>query len=152
MEPENQRGFTLLELLVVGALFAVLAVLAIVFIRPMDYEPVRRDAERQAGAAHIAHAIKAYARDNGKLPDGVTEELALIGRHEEMLDLCPALEPKYSPGLPVDPAARIAGTSCENTGQPFVTGYAVQATGDRKFEVTAPLVEGKVEVLVESEY
>src|SRR6185436_95879 len=115
MTLRQQRGFTLPELLVTGALLGILGIIAIALIKPVDYEAARRNAERQAGAAHIAYALKAYARDNGKLPDGVSSELTPIGRDKDMLDLCPALEPKYSRDLPVDPHAVIAGASCENT-------------------------------------
>lgn len=152
MALKQQQGFTLPELLVAGALFGVLAVVAVIFIRPVDYEAARRDAERQAQAAHLAHAIKSYAIDNGKLPEGVTSELTLIGRDEGMLDLCPALEPKYSRDLPVDPAAHIDGASCENKDEPFITGYAVQVTGNRQFEVIAPLVEGSSDISIRAEY
>ncbi len=135
-----------------GSLVGVMAVVAVIFIRPVDYEAARRDAEREAGAAQMAHAIKSYARDNGKLPDGVTSEQLPIGRDEDMLDLCPALEPKYAPNLPVDPAAVIEGASCENTDEPFITGYTVQITGARQFKIDAPLVEGSAEVSVTAKY
>lgn len=152
MRSDKQNGFTLPELLVAGVLFGVLAVVAVIVVRPVDYEVARRDAERQTGTAQMAQALKAYARDNQQLPEGVTTELTLIGRDEGMLDLCPALEPKYSPGLPVDPQALIEGASCANKDEPFITGYAVQVTGDRQFEVSAPLVEGEASVSVKTQY
>lgn len=148
----SQSGFTLPELLVTGALFGLLAVVAVIVIRPVDYEGVRRNAERQAGTAQLAHALKAYARDNGRLPEGISAELTLIGRDQDMLDLCAALEPAYARDLPVDPEAFIEGASCENKDQPFITGYAVQITGRNKFAVSAPLVEGDTDVSTSAQF
>lgn len=72
----SQRGFTLIEVLVVVAILAILA--AIVVPRVMDRPDEARRVAAKADIAAIGQALKLYRLDNGAYPGTDQGLLALV--------------------------------------------------------------------------
>lgn len=65
MNISNQKGFTLVELLVVLAIIAILVAVIFVALNPAERFAQARDAVRQNDVGEILSAIKLYQVDNG---------------------------------------------------------------------------------------
>jgi len=77
MQKINQKGFTLLEILLVIALIAILAAIVIVAINPAKQLASGRNTQRRADANTILNATYQYAIDNnGALPTGVASTVS----------------------------------------------------------------------------
>ena len=79
----SQKGFTLIEILLVVAAIAILAGIVIVAINPAKQLGDTRNAERKSAVNTILNAVTQYAVDNnGVLPAGVgttTSEICATG-------------------------------------------------------------------------
>ncbi len=79
----SQKGFTLIEILLVVAAIAILAGIVIVAINPAKQLGDTRNAERKSAVNTILNAVTQYAVDNnGVLPTGVgttTAEICATG-------------------------------------------------------------------------
>lgn len=94
----KQKGFTLLEVLLVVALIAILAGIILVAIRPAERIRQANDTQRQADVATILNAVYQYAIDNnGTLPESAALET----------------EDRYQLGE-ADHAGRTCNTDCPN--------------------------------------
>ena len=70
---QNQKGFTLIEILLVVAAIAILAGIVIVAINPAKQLGDTRNASRNSAVNTILNAVTQYAVDNnGILPSGIT--------------------------------------------------------------------------------
>src|SRR5688572_15066038 len=104
--PPNRlnRGFTLIEILVVIGIIAVLAAIVIIAINPARQFAQARDTQRVSDVSAISNAIGQYTADNkGILPPAITstdQEIKKSGG----ADICAALVPTYMAALPVDPS------------------------------------------------
>lgn len=69
----SQKGFTLIEILLVVAAIAILAGIVIVAINPAKQLGETRNADRKAAVNTILNAVTQYAIDNnGVLPSGIS--------------------------------------------------------------------------------
>ena len=69
----NQRGFTLLEVLLVVAIIAILAGIVIIAINPSKNLGDTRNSQRSSDVTTILNAVYQYALDNnGALPSSIT--------------------------------------------------------------------------------
>lgn len=65
----KEKGFTLVELLIVIAVLGVLAGVLIIAINPAAQMRKARDTKRKANVAQIQHGIELYRSDRGTYPE-----------------------------------------------------------------------------------
>jgi prepilin-type N-terminal cleavage/methylation domain-containing protein len=133
----KNKGFTLIEILVVIGIIAILATIVLIAINPSRQFKQANDTQRTSNVNAILNAIGQYMADNkGALPagiDGTTKTIASVGA-----DICGALVPTYMPALPLDPKEGTGDVLC--TGA-YNTGYTVATTSTNRVVVTAPFTE-----------
>lgn len=139
----KNKGFTLLELLVVIGIIGILAAIVIVAINPGRQFAQARNAQRWNDVNALLNAVHQYAVDNnGLLPAAITTSALnvtdTVGAGN--VDLCPQLVGStgiYLSAMPVDPSTGTAGTGC--------TGY------DTKYTVKKDATTGRVTVAATGE-
>lgn len=145
-----QRGFTLLEVLLVVAVIAILAGIVIIAINPSKNLEDTRDAQRKADVNTIINAVYQYALDNnGSLPASITTSDTEIcnGTGAGTCSSPAAIDlgvltasGTYLVALPVDPACP---TGCQSNG----TGYdIVRNASTGRVTVTATLATPDISV------
>lgn len=142
-----QRGFTLIEILVVIGIIAVLAAIVIIAINPARQFAQARDTQRNSNLNAILNAVGQRIADNKGIFNG------LVILRDGTKKLCPSLDtattsiintlasdtvsgfdclvPTYISALPVDPSVT-SGTD---------TGYAIRKSDDGRIHVMATSTE-----------
>lgn len=113
-----QKGFSLLEILLVMAIIGILATVLVVAVNPARQLAKARDTERRANLFSILSVVRQYATEHsGELPDtdgdpltnNFPTSLTCIGTAAGCFDLAGAGEtgetivPVYIPEIPKDP-------------------------------------------------
>lgn len=125
----EQKGFTLLEVLLVVAIIAILAGIVIIAINPGKQLGDSRNAQRSADVTTILNAVSQYSLDNnGNFPASITDTpteicktgtLAATCTSGSLVDLTVVTTGgKYVGSVPVDPQCP---TGCAANG----TGYEI---------------------------
>lgn len=80
MKKNLQKGFTLVELLIVIAILGTLAVVVLIAINPLQQLARTRDAGRKSSVTQLGHNLEAYGVGNNGiyLPEGATWITSLV--------------------------------------------------------------------------
>ncbi len=136
---QNDRGFTLIEILLVMGIIAILAAVVIVAINPARQFAQARNSQRTSNVFSILNAISQNMADHqgvfdcpaGAIPTTATEIKSSGGYNA--LD---CLVPTYLPALPFDPSASGAHFTSSTD---YDTGYTVIRSGSTgRITVSAP--------------
>ncbi len=131
------KGFTLLEILLVVAAIAILAGIVIVAINPNKQLGETRNAQRRADVNTILNAVYQYTVDNnGTLPATITETPGVIcqtgGTCTGLVSLSALTDQeKYLTAIPADPTGSTVNS----------TGYEIVKSQYGRITVSAPSVE-----------
>ncbi len=154
----SQKGFTLLEILLVVGIIAILAGIVILAINPTKQLGDARNAQRRADVLTILNAIYQYTIDNnGTIPATITSTSAcalgasleiatgtatttgsLVGLYSYLVGSA-AASSTYIVSIPRDPLATSTGPG---------SGYSVTKTASSRITVCAPLAENAVSISV----
>lgn len=131
----ENKGFTLIEILVVIGIIAVLAAIVLVAINPALRFAQAQNSQRNANITAILDAAGQYIVDN----QGDSTDLGL-GAEEPVEDtnLCTELIPEYLAVFPSDPDSPMEGDSVDDCGDLGDTGYTIEEV-DGRITVCAPL-------------
>lgn len=148
---KTQRGFTLLEVLLVVAVIAILAGIVIIAINPGKNVGDARNSQRSADVNTIMNGVYQYVVDNnGVLPTvgARTGAVAIPTAPTAAVEICNTTTStctglvdlavlttngKYLVALPKDPQAPNCTTGCGANG----TGYTIQKDANGRLTVTA---------------
>lgn len=138
---KEQKGFTLLEVLLVVAILAILAGIVIIAINPGKNLADSRNSQRQADVTTILNGVYQYALDNsGTVPSSITTtptEICATGASSctGLIDLSVVTtNEKYLVSIPKDPQC---ATACAANG----VAYQISKTANGRLTVTAPDAE-----------
>jgi len=137
MKQSRQRGFTLLELLLVIAIMAVLSVVVVIVVDPVSNLGGARNSTRKSDVNTILNAVYQYSIDNnGALPPAITVTSTEIcktgGSCGGLIDLSVlTTNEKYLTSIPLDPT----GSSTNGSG------YNINKTANNRITVDAPFTE-----------
>lgn len=142
MKNMKNRGFTLIEILVVIGIIAVLAAVAIVAINPARQFAQANNAQRWSNANTILNAVYQYAIDNnGILPPSITGTDTEICISETASSTCDSgglinlsyltWGELYLTSLPLDP-------QCPDTCNADGIGYTIATSTNGRVTVKAP--------------
>lgn len=144
----KQRGFTILELLLVIAVLAVLVGIVLIALSPGKKQAETRNSQRQADVATILNAVYQYSSDNnGAIPAGVTSKPTEIcatkaDKCDKLIDLGVLTNAsKYIASLPKDPQC---ATKCATNG----IGYTIAKDSKNRIVIAAPHAESSKAVTV----
>ncbi|HLD30983.1 MAG TPA: type II secretion system protein [Patescibacteria group bacterium] len=133
----NQKGFTLLEILLVVAAIAILAGIVILAINPSKQLGDTRNAQRRADVSTILNGVYQYTIDNnGTLPATIgvvqTEICRMGGACAGLIDLSVlTTDEEYLVSIPIDPT----GSSVNGAG------YEIVRSANGRITVVAPDAE-----------
>jgi type IV pilus assembly protein PilA len=147
----TQRGFTLLEVLLVVAIIAILAGIVIIAINPGKNLGDTRNSQRSADVNTIINGVYQYELDNnGNLPavGARTGAVVIPTAPTAAVEICNTSTAtctglvdlavlttagKYVVAIPKDPQAPTCGTGCGANG----TGYTIQKDANGRLIVNA---------------
>lgn len=148
---KTQKGFTLIELIVVIGMLTILFAIVLVAVNPGRQFQASRNTARRNDVNALLNAVHQYAADNnGNLPavlDATTRTIQ-NGTGAGLADLCATLttSSKYLSALPQDPNSNNGApiTSCTT----YNTGYTITKAATGLVTVAAPSAEDGVTISI----
>ncbi|OGG03579.1 hypothetical protein A2W14_03310 [Candidatus Gottesmanbacteria bacterium RBG_16_37_8] len=134
-----QKGFTLVELLVVIGILATLLAITLIAINPARQFSQANNTQRSSNVNAILNAVHQYGADNrGALPAGITTSTLNIA--DTGADICADIVTRYIAALPIDPS--LGGGNVIDCTQAYDTGYTIfRSAADNRLTVAAPSAE-----------
>lgn len=141
MNSYKNKGFTLIELVVVIGIIAVLVSIVLVALNPSKQFKQANNTKRGSDVTAILNAVQHYAASNrGVYPAGITTSAQTIEKNGG-IDICSLLVPTFIAALPVDPLTN-NGTTITNCGSAYNTNYTIlKGATNSRITVSAPGAE-----------
>jgi prepilin-type N-terminal cleavage/methylation domain-containing protein len=150
MKQAKNKGFTLIEVLVVIGIIAILAAIVVIAVNPARQFAQANNSQRWSNVNAVLNAVHQYAvQTRGQIPAGITNTPTEICKSTVASTTCATnglvhlgdgvLVPTYVVGIPTDPI----------TASTNGTGYRIATTTGNRIKVTAPGAE--LEAIIEVE-
>lgn len=149
MHLKQQKGFTLIEILVVIGIIAILAAVVLIAINPARQFALARNSQRQSNVNAILNAIGQRMVDKKGIFEtgcaaGTIPATATVMKKTGGYDIRPCIVSTYMSEIPYDPS--IGNNTCKDTtpgdcaaSGSYDTGYTVsQDATSRRITVCAP--------------
>ena len=133
---KSERGFTLLEVLLVVAIIAILAGIVILAINPTKQLADARNSQRRVDVNTILNGVYQYAVDTNNIPASITTTATEVcktgGTCTGLIDLSVlTASEKYVVQMPVAPQCGTANSTC----------YTIMKTANNRVTVTTTNAE-----------
>ena len=146
----KNKGFTLIEIVVVIGIIAILATIVIIAINPARQFAQARNSQRVSNVNSLLNAIGQNIADNkgiftcaaGAIPTAAATDMKKVAGG---YDIRPCIVPKYMAEMPYDPGTA-AGVTGSNTCVDTVPGDCATGSYDSTYNVKADATTGRVTV------